>query len=124
MGSWTIAVVIVAAGSLCLRFRAGQRLPSAVAASLIVAFFTYLMGAGEVVFADPARMCQPTATIPDWDNYEEGLFPPRAACRWADGSTEELVSSWVNPLLFIALGVALACLIALVVSHYRKGSPS
>ncbi|RZB18640.1 hypothetical protein StrepF001_16555 [Streptomyces sp. F001] len=122
MGSWVIAVAIVAIGSSCLRFREGKRLRGAATASLIIAFFCYLMGAGQVLFADPARMCEPTVSIPDWDRYEEAFFPPHAACQWDDGRTYDLVSSWVNPLLFTALGTATMCIVALVASRYRKGS--
>ncbi|MFE0351148.1 hypothetical protein [Streptomyces griseoluteus] len=122
MGSWVIAVVIFAIGSSCLRFRQGKRLRGAAAAGLVIAFLCYLVGAGEVFFADPARTCEPTVSIPTWNRYEEALLPPRAACHWADGRTYDLVSPWVNPLLFIALGVTAVCLVALMASPKRKGS--
>ncbi|MFJ1600892.1 hypothetical protein [Streptomyces sp. NPDC088261] len=121
MGSWIIAVAIGAIGALCLSFRTGARLRGALKAGLVIAVLCGLMGAGQVFFADPARMCDPLEPIPDWNRYEERLFPPRAACHWADGRTYELVSVWVNPMLFTALGVAVVCLLALAVSRYRKG---
>jgi hypothetical protein len=121
MGSWVIAVVIIAMGASCLSFRVGKRLRGAAIASFVIIFFCYLMGAAEVMFADPSRMCEPTAPIPTVDRYEEAFFPPRAVCHWPDGHTDDLVSSWVNPLMFTALGVAAVCLVALVVSRYRKG---
>ncbi|MFE4688109.1 hypothetical protein [Streptomyces sp. NPDC056721] len=123
MGSWIIAVVVVAGGSSCLRLRAGRRLIGLMSASLIVAFFTYLLGSGEVLFADPARMCEPTVPIPDWDYYQDSLFPPSAACHWADGRTHELVSAWITPVLLASLIVAIACVIAFAITRWLPAFP-
>ncbi|MER8017839.1 glycoside hydrolase domain-containing protein [Streptomyces griseoluteus] len=122
VGSWVIAVTFVGVGSSCLRIRQGKRLRGAVVAGLVTALLCYLLGAVEVSFADPSRMCEPTVSIPTWYRYEEAFLPPRAACPWADGRTYDLVSPWVNPLLFIALGVSAVCLKVLMASLKRKRS--
>lgn len=90
---------------------------SALAAGLIVAVFTYLVGAFEVMFADPSRMCERTESIPEVNAFEYDCLPLRAVCHWVNDQTCDVVSPWVNPILFVALGVVVACLIASPVSR-------
>jgi hypothetical protein len=124
MGSWAFAVAFVAAGMLCLRFRAGLRLAGLMTGCLVVAFFTYLLGAVEVAFADPSRFCEPATSIPELDSFKGGFAPLRATCIWNGGRTYELVSPWINPLLYGSLLLAAACLLTLATLRVRKARDS
>ncbi|MEU3983941.1 hypothetical protein AB0F77_28325 [Streptomyces sp. NPDC026672] len=125
MSSWVIAAVIVVLGSTCLRFRTGRRLRSIAVAGVVVGVLSYVSGAVDVVFADPARMCDPPSwPRPDWDRFDYGFLPPHATCRWDDGRTYELVAPWVDPLLLISISLTVVCAIAAVAGHHRKGDAS
>ncbi len=72
-------------------------------------------------FLDPDQMCAGRAgfysgrTGPSdssWTGIEHSYFPLRHTCRWADGTTFELVPRWVNPLSGALLAVAWAALLA------------
>jgi hypothetical protein len=49
-----------------------------------------------------------------------GMFPISQKCRWNDGTTTELVPSYVNPLLFTLLALAVLFLVLAVLSRRRK----
>ncbi|KDN79349.1 hypothetical protein DF19_28520 [Streptomyces olindensis] len=119
--SWVVPLIIVGLGLLCLRLPGGRRGRNACVGSVVVGALSYLWGAAQVVFADPARMCDtPSWPRADWDRFEERFLPPRAACHWDDGRTQDLVSPWVVPALSISFGLAVACLVTLAVARHRK----
>ncbi|MDP9819408.1 hypothetical protein [Spirilliplanes yamanashiensis] len=70
---------------------------------------------------DPDQMCAAAAGFysgrpgpPDssWTGIDYGHLPLRRTCRWAGGTTHELVPGWVNPLWSALLAVAWAALLA------------
>ncbi|KAB1927525.1 hypothetical protein F8280_06955 [Micromonospora noduli] len=50
----------------------------------------------------PAKPLASTSTSADW-------LPLRHLCRYADGTTTELVPPYVNPIVFLCLAIAVAC---------------
>jgi hypothetical protein len=72
-------------------------------------------------FLDPDEMCATRAGFytgtsgpPDiaFHGIDQSLFPLYQTCRWADGTTYELVPPWVNPSFFTFLAVAWLALLA------------
>lgn len=57
------------------------------------------------------------------DSITETLFPLSRVCKWTDGTTVDLVPSWVNPVLFVcAAGVALCAATAMrrAIQHKKE----
>ncbi|MEV6365387.1 hypothetical protein AB0L86_00640 [Micromonospora musae] len=50
----------------------------------------------------PAKPLASTSTSADW-------LPLRHLCRYADGTTTDLVPAYVNPIVFLCLALAVAC---------------
>ncbi|MCG6500027.1 hypothetical protein MCM47_38470, partial [Kitasatospora sp. A2-31] len=85
---------------------------------LLAAGVVWLLGMMSGVETRPARAC--VTELHGWDpveyrapehrdiRIEESLFPPSHVCRWPDGRSVELVPWWNAPLLFAALGGAVA----------------
>ncbi|MER5401429.1 hypothetical protein [Streptomyces sp. NPDC002599] len=122
MPSWTILVVLVGLGLLCLRSSGTSRRLNIIIGCLIVGVPSFLLGEVQVLLADPARMCAPAAPVTEqWDRYEDQFLPPHATCHWDDGRTEELVSPWITPAFLISFGLIAVCLVTRAVTHYRKG---
>jgi hypothetical protein len=120
--SWTVLVVLVGLGLVCLRSSGTSRPLNIILGCVIVGVPSFLLGEAEVLLADPARMCAPAAPVTEeWDRYEDQFLPPRATCHWNDGRTEDLVSPWITPAFLISFGLIAVCLVTLTVTHYRKG---
>jgi hypothetical protein len=120
--SWTVLVVLVGLGLVCLRSSGTSRPLNIILGCVIVSVPSFLLGEAEVLLADPARMCAPAAPVmEEWDWYEDQFLPPRATCHWNDGRTEDLVSPWISPAFLIGFGLIAVCLVTLAVTHYRKG---
>ncbi|WP_354637328.1 hypothetical protein [Kitasatospora camelliae] len=85
---------------------------------LLAAGVVWLFGMMSGFETRPTRACvtelygwDPVAyRAPEHENIriEESLFPPSSVCRWPDGRSVELVPWWNAPLLFGALGGAVA----------------
>ncbi|WP_329301259.1 hypothetical protein OG410_25325 [Streptomyces sp. NBC_00659] len=120
--SWTVVVVLVGLGLVCLRSSGTSRPLNIILGCAIVGVPSFLLGEAEVLLADPARMCAPSAPVTEeWDWYEDRFLPPRATCHWNDGRTEDLVSPWITPAFLIGFGLIAVCLVTLAVTHHRKG---
>ncbi|MET7750811.1 hypothetical protein [Micromonospora sp. NPDC005367] len=66
----------------------------------------------------PAKPLDSTATSADW-------MPLRHQCRYADGTTTDLVPAYVNPLLFLCLAVTVSCTaLALRSARRLRGEPT
>ncbi|MEU5703763.1 hypothetical protein [Streptomyces aurantiacus] len=123
MGSWILAVLFVGFGSVFIRMQKGRRLLSLVKASTATGTLCYLLGWSQVFFAFPSHACRdffdrdPAVYL---DRYESGSFPLVATCHWDNGEQKELVSGWINPLLFTCMAVLIGCLVALAVLAYRR----
>jgi hypothetical protein len=120
---------------LCLLWQVGARrtplLDALLAPGLLVGIALTAVAYAAVVYAiglfsalyilDPDQMCASAAGFysgrpgpPDssWIGIDHQYFPLRHTCRWTDGTTHELVPSWVNPLSFALLAVAWVALLA------------
>ncbi|MFD7704998.1 hypothetical protein [Streptomyces caelestis] len=123
MGSWFLAVLFVGFGLLFVRVQEGRRLLGLIKASTATGTLCYLLGWVQVFFAFPGQACpdlfdrRPTVPL---DRYESGTFPLHATCHWDNGEQKELVSGWVNPLLFTCMAVLTGCLVTLAVLAYRR----
>ncbi|MFB7090077.1 hypothetical protein [Streptomyces sp. NPDC056296] len=123
MDSWILAVLFVCFGLAFVRVRKGQRVLSLAKASTATGTLSYLLGWSQVQFAFPSQACpeffdrQPVVRF---DRFEDGAFPLHATCHWDNGEQKELVSGWVNPLLFTCTTVLACCLVTLAVLAYRR----
>ena len=98
---------------------------------LLIGIALILVGYAAVVYAigfaagiyvlDPDQMCASAAGFysgrsgpPDssWVAIDANNFPLHRTCRWADGTTHELVPGWVNPLSYALLAGAWVALLA------------
>ncbi|WP_030419381.1 hypothetical protein VM636_17500 [Streptomyces sp. SCSIO 75703] len=123
MDSWILAALFVGFGLAFVRVKKGRRLLGLIKASTTTGTLCYLLGWFQVHFAFPSHACP---DFPDmrpivrFDRYEDGTFPLHATCYWDDGERKELVSGWVNPLLFTCMAVLVSCLVTLAVLAYRR----
>ncbi len=121
---WVLAVLFVGFGSAFIRMQQGRRLLSLVKASTATGTLCYLFGWSQVYFAFPSHACpdfferRPAAVY--FDRYEYGTFPLHATCYWEDGEQKELVSGWINPLLFTCTALLIGCLVTLAVLAHRR----
>ena len=86
----------------------------ALAGAATIASLGWLPG----IFAwDAAEMCAsaagfysgtPGPSDASWTGIDRQLFPMRQTCRWADGTTYELVPGWLTPALVALVLIALA----------------
>ncbi|MFF3577674.1 hypothetical protein [Streptomyces mirabilis] len=123
MGSWILAVLFVSFGLASVRLQKGRRLLGLVKASTTTGTLCYLLGWAQVFFAFPSHACPDfdyMLPVVHFDRYENSAFPLQATCYWDDGQQKELVSGWVNPLLFTCMTVLTGCLVALAVLAYRR----
>ncbi|MET8959214.1 hypothetical protein ABZX69_06920 [Streptomyces sp. NPDC004074] len=101
----------------------GRRLLGLIKASTATGAVCCLLGRLQVVFAFPSHACpdylemRPTVHV---DRYADGVFPLQATCYWDNGEQKELVSSWINPLLFTCMAVVTSCLVMLAARTYRR----
>ena len=72
-------------------------------------------------FLDPDQFCAsragfytgtPGPSDELWRAIDTNYFPIRQTCRWADGTTYDLVPPWVNPLFFTFVAIAWLALLA------------
>ncbi|MER5386843.1 hypothetical protein ABT040_42530 [Streptomyces sp. NPDC002688] len=123
MGSWVLAVLIVSFGLPFVRLQKGGRILGLIKASATTGTLCYLLGWSQVFFAFPSHACpdfdymRPVVYL---DRYESSVFPLQATCYWDDGEQKQLVSGWVNPLLFTCTAVLTGCLVTLTVLAYRR----
>jgi hypothetical protein len=123
MGSWILAVLFVSLGLASVRLQKGRRLLGLIKASTTTGTLCYLLGWFQVFFAFPSHACPDfdyMLPIVHFDRYENNVFPLQATCYWDDGQQKELVSGWVNPLLFTCMAVLTGCLVTLAVLAYRR----
>ncbi|MGW3723952.1 hypothetical protein [Streptomyces sp. F001] len=123
MGSWILAVLFVGFGLAFVRVQEGRRLLGLIKASIATGTLCYLLGWAQVHFAFPSQACPDffdRRPIVHFDRYEDGAFPLHATCYWDNGEQKELVSGWVNPLLFTCMAVFTGCLVTLAVLAYRR----
>ncbi|MGW1758825.1 hypothetical protein [Streptomyces mirabilis] len=123
MGSWIMAVLFVSLGLASVRLQKGRRLPGLIKASITTGTLCYLLGWWQVFFAFPSHACPDfdyMLPVVHFDRYENSTFPLQATCYWDDGQQKELVSGWVNPLLFTCMAVLTGCLVTLGVLAYRR----
>ena len=123
MDSWFLAVFFVGFGLPFVRVQKGRRLLGLIKASTATGTLCCLLGWWQVVFAFPEHACPDfdyMRPVVHFDRYESGVFPPWATCYWDDGQQKELVSGWVNPLLFTCIAVLTGCLVTLTVVAYRR----
>ncbi|MET8858930.1 hypothetical protein [Streptomyces sp. NPDC004579] len=128
MGSWILAVLFICFGLAFVRFQKDRWLLGLVKASLATGTLCYLLGWAQLSFAFSSHACPDhfdRTPIDRFDRFEDGAFPLHATCYWDSGEQKELVSRWVNPLLFTCMAVLAGCLVTLAVltyRRYRKGS--
>lgn len=123
MDSWFLAVLFVALGLPFVRVRAGNRALGLVKAATVTGTLCYLFGFFQVFFAFPAKACpdfRGSSSTVHLDSYTSGLLPPHATCRWEDGSTKDILTVWVNPLLFTCAAVLIGCSVTLAVRARRR----
>ncbi|MFD9285995.1 hypothetical protein ACFWD7_54190 [Streptomyces mirabilis] len=123
MGSWILAVLFVSFGLAFVRLQKGRRLLGLIKASTTTGTLCYLLGWSQVFFAFPSHACPDfdyMRPVVHFDRYENSVFPLQATCYWDDGQQKELVSGWVNPLLFTCMAVLTGCLVTLAVLAYRR----
>ncbi|MER7415628.1 hypothetical protein ABT346_02380 [Micromonospora peucetia] len=80
---------------------------------LWAAHFLDLRATSEYCSAKPLAS---TATSAEW-------LPLRHRCRYADGTTTDLVSAHVNPVVFLCLAIAVACTAVALRSTRRLHRP-
>ncbi|MEV5433334.1 hypothetical protein [Streptomyces sp. NPDC052701] len=130
MGSWVLAVLFVGFGLAFVRLRKGRRLLGLLKASTATGTLCYLLGWFQVHFAFPSQACPDffdRHPIVRFDRFEDRAFPLQATCHWDNGEQKELVSGWVNPLLFTCMAVLTGCLVTFAIyayRHYRKDHTS
>lgn len=123
MGSWILAVLIVSFGLPFARLQKGRRLLGLVKASTVTGTLCYLLGWSQVFFAFPSHACPDldhTRPAVHFDRYESSVFPLQATCYRDDGERKELVSGWVDPLLFTCVALWTGCLVTLTVLAHRR----
>ncbi|MFD5782981.1 hypothetical protein [Streptomyces sp. NPDC126933] len=82
-----------------------------MALSISVAVPVYLMGAF-AGFTQAAKICgvesgKGPSNRPD--SITQDLFPPSTVCGWNDGTSVDLVPSWIGPVLFVCAAAAVVC---------------
>ncbi|MFJ5271004.1 hypothetical protein [Streptomyces sp. NPDC088358] len=123
MGSWILAALFLGFGLAFVRVQKGRRLLGLIKGSTATGAVCYLLGWFEVFFAFPSHACpdflerRPTVHV---DRYADSVFPLQATCYWDNGEQKELVSSWINPLLFTCMAVLTGCLVMLAALTYRR----
>ncbi|MET7482661.1 hypothetical protein [Streptomyces sp. NPDC005538] len=123
MGSWFLAVLLVACGLAFVRLHEGRRLVSIVKASATTGILCYVVGCFQVVMTIPAHACpdqlelRPTVHL---IRYDSGVLPPQATCHWDNGAHKDFVSAWINPLALTCAVVLTASLVAVLVLAYRR----
>ncbi|MFC8201554.1 hypothetical protein ACFUTV_40110 [Streptomyces sp. NPDC057298] len=123
MASWILAVLFVSFGLAFVRVQKGRRLLGRLKASTATGTLCYLLGWLQAFFTFPSHACPDffdRRPIVHFDRHESSVFPPQATCYWDDGEQKELVSSWVNPLLFTCVVVLTGCLVTLAVTSYCR----
>ena len=130
-------VLLLPALSILLRllWRAGRRrrpfLDALLSPGILIGIALTAVAYAVVVYAigffsgfsilDPDQMCASAAGFysgrsgpPDstWAGIDHSTFPLHRTCRWAGGTTHELVPGWVNPLSYALLATAWAALLA------------
>ncbi|MEV5845147.1 hypothetical protein AB0M32_24575 [Streptomyces sp. NPDC051985] len=126
MGSWFLALLLVACGLAFVRRQEGRRLAGIVKASAVTGMLCYVVGCFQVIMTIPAHACpdqlelRPTVHLV---RYDSGILPPQATCHWDNGAQKDFVSGWINPLALTCAVVLTASLAAaLVLAHrHRKG---
>ncbi|MEV0691930.1 hypothetical protein [Streptomyces sp. NPDC050388] len=123
MGSWILVVLFVGFGLAFVRVQKGRRLLGLIKASTATGTLCYLLGWSQVQFSFPSHACPDffdRRPVVHFDRYEDSTFPLNATCYWDNGERKELVSSWVNPLLFTCMAILTGCLVTLAVLAYRR----
>jgi hypothetical protein len=94
--------------------------------ALAAAGVTYIYGfwTGQFLSLAPtSEMCtapRPRGTPPmSWT-----LFPLSNQCRWADGTSTDLVPWYVNPILFVCLATAVVCVVLAIRAARRHRTPT
>jgi hypothetical protein len=91
--------------------------------SLLAAGVTYVVGLWNGHLLDlRAESTYCTAKALNQVNPDGGssYFPPSLKCRWSDGTTTELVPSYVNPLMFTLFAFGTALLLLVTVLFVRR----
>lgn len=77
-------------------------------------FIGFAQGTDEVCAAYTGRAADA------FTGLDETAFPRSYVCRWADGSTTDLVPWWVNPVLFLTIAAVAGCTAAAVAIAVRR----
>lgn len=123
MGSWLLAVLLVACGLALVRFHEGRRLVGIIKGSATTGILCYVLGCLQVAMTIPAHACpdqlelRPTVHL---IRYDSGILPPQATCHWDNGTQQDFVSGWINPLALVCATVLTASLVAAFVLAYRR----
>ncbi|MFJ3821503.1 G protein-coupled receptor family protein [Streptomyces nodosus] len=123
MDSWFLAVLFTGFGLAFVRLQKDRRLVGLVKASTATGILCCLFGWFQVFFTFPSHVCPELlhrVSIVHFDRYENSVFPVQATCYWDNGERKELVSGWVNPLLFTCMAVLTGCLVTLALFAYRR----
>lgn len=74
--------------------------------STVPLWFLGALGNGMLTLASATQFC-PDGGYENFAGLRDGLFPLDYTCLYEDGTTHQLVSPLVNPLIFLLLGSAL-----------------
>jgi len=89
------------------------RLLGGAGASLLASFLFYCSASQRAVILLRAAsdICSAHPVAVDGPILEGSFFPLSNRCHWKDGSSTQLVSPLVNPILFLLLGLTLALVV-------------
>ncbi|WP_103890930.1 hypothetical protein [Actinacidiphila yanglinensis] len=88
-------------------------------ASLLAGIATYVIGAWDGHLFDLRAQRTFCTAKPFAGDGGGSFFPPSEKCRWTDGTTTQLVPSFVDPLMAILLVLGVVLLALALVSIFR-----
>jgi hypothetical protein len=88
--------------------------------SLLAGLVTYVIGAWDGHLFDLRAENTFCTAKPFAGDAGGSFFPPGQKCRWSDGTTTELVPSFVNPLMFTLLAIGIVLLVLTLVTVFRS----